>query len=132
MGVRREVFVVEQRISEEEEYDGLDDQCVHFIAVSAGGVVGTARLRFPSSGYAKIERMAVLEPARRQGAGSGLIVCIERELAGQGMYKVVLHAQITAAPFYVACGYVPVGEHFYEAGIEHVRMEKEVGDSSHG
>ncbi len=127
MDVRRTVFVMEQRIDEAEEYDGLDDTCLHFVAVADGKVIGAARLRFPEPGYAKIERMAVLKPFRRCGAGAGILACAEGEVRLKGVSHAVLHAQITAEQFYITCGYHAEGPHFYEAGIEHVKMVKELG-----
>jgi len=122
--VRREVFIIEQEIAPEEEWDGLDDSCLQFVAKSGRKVVGTARLRFPELGHAKVERMAVLKPYRRQGAGAGILGVVEKAVLERGVHEAVLHAQVTAAPFYHACGYRAVGEHFYEAGIEHVKMVK--------
>jgi cystathionine beta-lyase len=127
MAIRRAVFIVEQRIDEAEEYDGLDDASLHFVALSDGKIVGTARVRFPSTEYAKIERMAVLKEFRRCGVGAGILACIEKELKARQVPVVVLHAQITAAPFYKSRGYKPVGAHFYEAGIEHSKMKKKIG-----
>ena len=127
MAVRRVVFTVEQKIDESEEYDGLDDTSLHFVALSNAKVVGTARVRFPSPEYAKIERMAVLREFRHCGVGTGILACVEKELKGRQVLLAVLHAQITAAPFYKSRGYKPVGAHFYEAGIEHYKMEKRIG-----
>jgi predicted GNAT family N-acyltransferase len=122
--VRREVFIVEQEIDEAEEWDGLDDACLHFVAKSGRKVVGTARVRFPELGHAKIERMAVLKPQRRQGIGAGILACLEQTLREKRIDEAVLHAQITAVPFYLSCGYEADGAHFYEANIEHVKMAK--------
>jgi predicted GNAT family N-acyltransferase len=127
MAVRRKVFVIEQKIDEAEEYDGLDDTSLHFVALSDGEVVGTARLRFPSPEYAKIERMAVLKEFRRCGVGTGILARVEKELKGRQVPEAVLHAQITAAPFYKSRGYKQLGAHFYEAGIEHLKMRKKIG-----
>ena len=126
MAVRRVVFVIEQKIDETEEYDGLDDSSLHFVALSDGKVVGTARVRFPSPQCAKIERMAVLKEFRRCGVGTGILNRIEKELKGRRVPVAVLHAQIIAAPFYESQGYKPIGAHFYEAGIEHYKMKKRI------
>jgi cystathionine beta-lyase len=127
MAVRQAVFIAEQKIDEDEEYDGLDDTSLHFVALSDGKVVGTARVRFPSPEYAKIERMAVLREFRRCGVGTGILARIEKELKARRVPVAVLHAQITAAPFYESRGYKSVGAHFYEAGIEHYKMKKKIG-----
>jgi len=122
--VRHEVFIIEQNIAEEEEWDGLDDECLQFVARAGRRIIGTARVRFPSPDYAKIERMAVLKMFRRQGIGAGILDCIERELKGQGVIQTVLHAQLVAVPFYQSCGFIAIGTTFYEAGIEHIKMQK--------
>ena len=124
--VRRAVFIKEQRIAAKEEWDGLDDTALHFIALDGKQIVGAARLRFPSPVYAKIERMAVLKAYRRQGIGRSLLDLIETELKKRHKKKVILHAQVSAIPFYKACGYEEVGEHFKEASIEHVEMQKKL------
>lgn len=122
--VRREVFVYEQNISEDEEYDGLDDSCFHYIAQDSNGIVGTARVRFISPDCIKIERMAVLQAYRRQGIGAGILACIEDEFKRGSVQELMLHAQMVAIPFYKACGFQEVGAKFYEAGIEHIKMQK--------
>jgi predicted GNAT family N-acyltransferase len=123
-GVRQEVFIIEQGIAKQDEYDGLDNSCLQFIARSGRKVIGTARVRFPDPGCAKIERMAVLKTFRRQGIGSGILSCIEEELKRQSVFDLVLHAQLTAVTFYRACGFTAFGDTFYEAGVEHVKMQK--------
>ena len=127
--VRREVFIVEQKIAPEEEWDGLDDTCLHFVAKRGTEVIGTARLRFPEPGNAKIERMAVQIPYRRQGVGAGILAKVEQSLRSSGISEAMLHAQMTAVPFYRSCGYSAVGAHFFEAGIEHVKMVKRLSVS---
>lgn len=122
--VRHQVFIIEQSIAKEEEWDGLDDDCLQFVARSGRDVIGTARVRFPSPEYAKIERMAVLKEFRKQGIGAGILSCIEDELRKQGVNEAILHAQMTAVPFYQSHGFTPVGDTFYEAGIAHIKMQK--------
>ena len=122
--VRREVFVREQNISEDEEYDGLDDSCQQYIAKNSSTVIGTARVRFITPECIKIERMAVLPEYRRQGIGTGIIAYIEEELKQSPATKLVLHAQMGAMPFYKACGFQEVGMTFFEAGIPHIKMQK--------
>lgn len=122
--VRREVFIGEQKIAREKEWDGLEDVCLHFVAKQGKKVIGTARLRLPEPGHAKIERMAVLKPYRRHGVGAGILLLVEQAIKDRGIAEAELHAQITAVPFYLVCGYTEAGAHFYEAGIEHVKMVK--------
>jgi predicted GNAT family N-acyltransferase len=121
MALRQAVFVEEQRIDEQEEYDGLDDSSQQFVVKKAGEVIGTARVRFVTGDCAKIERMAVLKPFRKQGAGKALLTFI---LARVEASQVILHAQWTAVPFYKACGFKEMNGPFVEAGIKHIKMVK--------
>ena len=121
MAVRHNVFVEEQGIDEREEYDGLDDSCLQFVVKAAGEVIGTARVRFVTGDCAKIERMAILKPYRKQGAGKALLTFI---LFHVETSQVILHAQWSAIPFYKACGFEKTNGPFFEAGIKHVKMVK--------
>jgi predicted GNAT family N-acyltransferase len=121
MALRHVVFVEEQSIDEQEEYDGLDDSSLQFVVKKAGQVIGTARVRFVTGDFAKIERMAVLKVFRKQGAGKTLLTFI---LAHVEASQVMLHAQWTAVPFYKACGFKEMNGPFVEAGIKHIKMVK--------
>jgi len=122
--VRRQVFVLEQGISENEEYDSHDREALHIIVQYGDRIVGTARVRFPATGQAKIERMAVLAPFRRKGIGSGIVTYLNTMLRNQQITQVVLHAQYVATAFYRSCGFEEIGSSFWEAGIKHIRMQK--------
>lgn len=128
--VRREVFIYEQNISEDEEYDGLDDTCRHYIAQNGNNVIGTARVRDISQDCMKIERMAVLPTYRRKGVGTGILKVIEEEFKKGPVTELILHAQMDAFLFYKACAFQEVGETFYEAGIEHIKMQKKLAISA--
>lgn len=117
--IRRAVFVLEQQVSEAEEWDGLDASCRHVIALARdGGAIGTGRLLHDG----RIGRMAVLKPWRGRGVGSALLrelVALAREA---GFAETRLHAQTHALAFYRKHGYTPLGEEFMEAGIPHYEM----------
>ncbi|MCA9284898.1 MAG: GNAT family N-acetyltransferase [Phycisphaerales bacterium] len=120
--VRVEVFVDEQGIAREEEFDDADDRCVHVVVRSDGMPVGTGRLDRDG----RIGRIAVLAAHRRRGLGRTVMVALERAAAAQGSERVYLGAQVTAVPFYERLGYRVFGEPFVEAGIPHRLMEKTV------
>lgn len=117
--IRHAVFVEEQSVSAEEEFDGQDEHCLHFLAVNQAGVaLGCARLQ----ANGKVERMAVLEHSRHLGVGRMLLTTIIESATTSGLTDLYLHAQLHAEPFYRRMGFLPEGETFSEANIDHVRM----------
>ena len=123
--VRFTVFVDEQRVPEEIELDERDPLCVHILAYDdRGAPIGTGRLDVDYGG--KIGRVAVLASARRGGVGTALMSRLHELAVESGLRSVWCNAQVTALAFYRGIGYRTVGEHFYEAGIEHVRMERDL------
>lgn len=121
--IRRVVFVEGQGVPESLEIDGLDDQCVHFLARSDERPIGTARLRFVE-GVAKAERVAVLEEHRGAGIGAAVMAAIEETARARGYGELLLHAQQAVIPFYRGLGYREEGELFEEAAIVHRAMRK--------
>ncbi len=120
--IRFAVFVDEQHVPAEIELDDRDVRCIHVLAIDAGRDVGTARIDLEHGG--KIGRLAVLAAARRRGIGTALMQALHTIARRNGLASVWCNAQLAAVPFYETLGYAPVGEHFDEAGIEHVRMER--------
>ena len=120
--IRREVFCVEQGVSEELEIDGRDPECRHYLLRAGGRTIGTARIRPMEPGVAKIERVAILAAHRGRGLGFALMRHVLREL---GRDRAVLHAQAHSESFYRALGFTTEGEPFEEAGIQHVRMTRD-------
>ncbi len=117
--IRRAVFVVEQRVPEEEEWDDRDAVSRHVIALAAdGSAIGTGRL-LPNG---HIGRMAVIRPWRERGVGSALLTTLIAMAREAGFVETQLHAQTHALAFYRKHGYTPFGDEFTEAGIPHVAM----------
>ena len=117
--VREAVFIREQRVPVELEWDGYDAHCVHMLAVdAAGNAIGTARLLADG----KIGRMAVLREWRGRGVGSGLLLQLLKEARKQRLQELALHAQVYANEFYRKFGFEIMGDEFVEAGIPHVKM----------
>jgi predicted GNAT family N-acyltransferase len=117
--IRREVFVIEQMVSETEEYD-QEDISTHFIAMYDGLPVGTARYRTTPNGI-KLERFAILKSFRSRGVGSAILQHMLNELSTfEGL--IYLHAQLTAMGLYSKFGFEAIGEQFDEAGIQHYKM----------
>ncbi|MGI5399625.1 GNAT family N-acetyltransferase [Streptomyces sp. CA-135486] len=135
--VRKEVFVVEQRVPAEIEYDAFDEvdaDTVHVLAVGADGLpLGTGRLLYgpaaadrtggdPSVG--SLGRLAVSRAARGLGVGAALVRAIEEAARERGLAAVDLHAQTHATEFYERLGYAAYGAEFLDAGIGHRAMRR--------
>ncbi len=119
--IRGLVFVVEQEIDWEIEFDGLDDICVLFTAYVDDKPVGAARLY-----KNKIGRVATLKEYRKQGIATLLMEKIEDYAAENKMPVLILNAQIQVRDFYLHLGYIPEGEIFQEADIDHIKRTKEI------
>lgn len=122
--VRRTVFVEEQGVDEELEYDDHDETAVHFVAYDGSEPIGAARLREYENGVGKVERVAVLESRREEGVGRALMETLEERADALGFATLKLHSQTRAAEFYRGLGYEQRGDEFEEAGIPHVEMRK--------
>ena len=122
--LRKAVFVDEQQIDAALEFDGLDEEARHYIALHNGKAVGTGRVRLLGSD-AKVERFAVLAEARKLGVGRAVMQAILNDLAQEaGLTRFVLSAQDHAIPFYEKLGFVCITDWYEEAGIPHRKMEK--------
>ncbi|MEA2246280.1 MAG: hypothetical protein QOH46_809 [Solirubrobacteraceae bacterium] len=125
LALRHEVFVVEQRVPREEEYDGADEQALHLVALEAGQVVGTCRL-IVDRDTVTIGRVAVAAAARRRGLASRLLAEAEEHTRALGARRIALAAQTGALALYEQAGYTAYGERFLDAGIDHLMMEKDI------
>ncbi|MGW1723721.1 GNAT family N-acetyltransferase [Streptomyces sp. NPDC002306] len=134
--VRKEVFVVEQGVPEDIEYDAYDAVALHVLAIGDDGVpLGTGRLLFGEEAAAKtggdlsvgsLGRLAVARAARGLGVGAALVRGIEEAARARGLAAVDLHAQTHALGFYERLGYVAYGPEFPDAGIPHRAMRRAV------
>lgn len=123
--LRRAVFIEEQRIPAELEWDEHDPSAVHAVARNRlGQVIGTGRLVSEAPGLARIGRMAVHRTLRSGGHGEAVLRALEAAAAARGDTQVMLHAQRSAERFYARLGYTPHGEPFEEAGIAHLEMRR--------
>ncbi|MEV5880172.1 GNAT family N-acetyltransferase [Streptomyces sp. NPDC052101] len=132
--VRKEVFVREQGVAEDIEYDACDAIAVHVLAVREDGVpLGTGRLLHGEAAAAKtggdasvgsLGRLAVSREARGLGVGVALVRAIEDAARARGLTAVDLHAQTHALGFYERLGYAPYGPEFPDAGIAHRAMRR--------
>ena len=120
--IRRHIFIEEQNVPEELEWDEHDDSSTHFFVTSGHQVIAVARLK-PDG---QIGRMGVLPEYRRQGIGSKLLDFVLRLAASKNLARVYLHAQAQAISFYEKHGFIAQGDIFYEANIAHREMLKKI------
>ncbi|MEU1486827.1 GNAT family N-acetyltransferase [Streptomyces sp. NPDC005752] len=132
--VRKEVFVGEQQVPEEIEYDTHDATAVHVLAVTAdGSALGTGRLLHGEAAadrtggdttVGSLGRLAVTREARGLGVGAALVRAIEDEARALGLASVDLHAQTHALGFYERLGYRAYGPEFSDADMPHRAMRR--------
>jgi predicted GNAT family N-acyltransferase len=123
--VRKTVFVDEQDVPLDEEIDAYEDEAEHFVMYHEGSPIAAGRFRFVD-GYGKVERICVLQEARKTGAGKAIMNAIEKYAREKDIHKLKLNAQTHAIPFYAGLGYEIVSEEFMDAGIPHKTMVKEL------
>lgn len=119
--IRGEVFIIEQAVPWEEEFDDADKTADLFNAYVQEDAVGTARLVGQ-----KVGRVALLKPYRSKGIGKHLMYEVEKHAADKGIETLQLAAQTAVLSFYEACGYRAYGETFLDANIPHRMMEKRI------
>lgn len=121
--IRQAVFVAEQGIAADLEWDGADPACLHAVAYNRlGQALGTGRLLEHVPGTAKVGRMAVLPAARGTQVGQQVLDALMSAGRQQGYRQVLLHAQASAIGFYRRAGFTARGAAFEEAGITHQEM----------
>jgi predicted GNAT family N-acyltransferase len=122
--VRRAVFIEEQKVPEDLEWDEADEHAYHVLATSgAGNPIGTGRLKHGC----QIGRMAVLKEWRGRGIGAAILEALIALARKEGCVEVQLNAQTHALGFYGRYGFTASGEEFDEAGIAHRRMSLSLG-----
>lgn len=126
--IRKEVFVEEQGVpveAEFDEFDTLNGQCEHILVYYNEHPVGTGRVRVVD-GVGKLERICILAPYRKFGLGKVIIKALEEIAKEKGISRVKLHGQTQAEGFYEKLGYQASSDVFMEEGIPHVLMVKEL------
>ena len=123
--LRVEIFVMEQNGPHDEEPDVHDKESAFVVAKADGTIIGTARFRNVGD-TVKIERIAVKKEYRGRGIGRRLVDYAIEHIEREGPKVIFLHAQTAAEDFYQKLGFHPVGDRFVEAGIEHIKMVREV------
>jgi len=124
--IRRKVFIEEQNVPEELEWDEFDEISQHILALdNSGNPIGTGRIK-PDG---QIGRMAVLKDWRNKGVGKSILDELLKIATQLNQHEIYLHAQLTAIEFYEKSGFRINSSEFMDAGIPHKIMIKRMGDS---
>ncbi|HEY9066681.1 MAG TPA: YbgC/FadM family acyl-CoA thioesterase [Burkholderiaceae bacterium] len=125
--VREQVFIAEQKIPLELEWDDADRDAIHVVAFNRFDMpLATGRLLLPQQAMepARIGRVAVSRVLRNGGVGRQVLDALIDAARSRGVRELALHAQVSAQRFYERAGFVPHGEVFSEAGIAHIEMRR--------
>lgn len=118
--IRLKVFVEEQQVPIDQEWEGNDD-IYHYVLALDNTNQAIATGRIGADGH--IGRMAVLKPWRNNGVGRAMIKALVNYAQKQNLNRVVLNAQSSAIAFYEKQGFVIISDEFMDAGIPHKTME---------
>ena len=127
--IRELVFIKEQGVPKELEIDEHDPSAIHVLAQYDGQCIGTARLVSLGNNKAQIGRMAVLADYRGRSVGKTIMDQLLLMAKSKGIDAFILHAQLSAIPFYEKLGFIAQGPIYDEAGIPHRNMMLNVPNS---
>ncbi|VVO32985.1 Acetyltransferase [Pseudomonas fluorescens] len=119
--IRDAVFIAEQSVPPELEWDSEDMDAVHFLASEGDYPIGTARLLQDG----EIGRLSVLKDWRGLKVGEALLTAAINDAEKRGLKEQKLSAQVQAIAFYERFGFTVVSDEFLEAGLPHVNMVRQ-------
>lgn len=125
--IRKQVFIIEQNIPEEEEWDDQDMISDHFVVYDQDQPIATARLLQNNS----VGRVAVLKAYRGQGIGRMIMLEIIRQAHQQDRTFLQLSSQVHAISFYEKLGFSIQGDAYDECGIPHIKMQLVIETKKH-
>ena len=120
--IREKVFIEEQKVTSQLEWDGLDEEAIHFLVYQDEKAIGCARALVIEN-HMQLGRMAVLKEYRNQGIGSALIEKGMITAKLNQLSKILISAQCHAIDFYKKFGFEVTSEVYLDAGISHQDME---------
>ena len=126
MQIRTDVFIDEQHVEPDFEWDELDLNAVHLLAQIDNKAVACLRI----IDYKKIGRMAVLKPWRVLGIGKVLLVKAIEICNQQGSQQIILSAQSHAVGFYTKAGFEVISDEYCDVNIPHVDMQLTIDNKS--
>lgn len=132
LSIRKEVFIIEQQVPKDIEYEINENERIHCCLYLGNELIAYGRIVLPYEHARKalnikcvrVGRVCVRKKYRYQGYGRKIMNFIESNLKKWGISKIEVHAQLQAKEFYLSLGYLINGDIFSEAGIEHIEMYK--------
>lgn len=122
MRIREAVFINEQHVPPEQEWDDLDSNATHFLAIDGNYPMGTARLTMEDEDCARVSRVSVLKDWRGLQVGDQLLTAVIEEAKKLHVKCIILTAQKHAFSFYARFGFEQISDEFLEVGIPHIDM----------
>ena len=122
LALRREVFVHEQHVPPQDEFDSYDLTATHVVAVSDGNVVGCLRIIFLDE-HVKFGRVVVAASARGKGIASSMMRVAMEFASSRGETRFYLTAQTDKLALYEKLGFSAFGEEFEDGGMPHLAMK---------
>jgi len=118
-GIREKVFIQEQNVPPELEWDGKDESSQHVLALAENGeAAGCGRMT--SDGH--IGRIAVLAAWRSKRVATAILELLVDHARAQGHTQVDLNSQVQVIALYEKSGFTAIGEVFMDANIPHRKM----------
>jgi len=103
--IRNQVFVIEQGIPIELDFDGLDEQSYHALVTDNNSLVGTARLTIVDDKNAVMARVAVLKEYRGSGIATKLINALLSHAREINIDSIEIHAHEHLRGYYENFGF---------------------------
>ena len=119
--IREKVFIQEQKVTPELEWDGMDEKAIHFLVFNDKAAIGCARA-IVIKDHMQLGRMAVLKEYRGQGIGSALIEKAMTTAKLNQLSAIYISAQCHAIDFYKKFGFEVTSDIYLDAEIPHRDM----------
>ena len=122
--IREKVFIQEQKVTPQLEWDGMDEKAIHFLVFNDKAAIGCARA-IVIKDHMQLGRMAVLKEYRGQGIGSALLEKAMTIAKLNQLSAIYISAQCHAIDFYKKFGFEVTSEIYLDAEIPHRDMKLE-------
>jgi predicted GNAT family N-acyltransferase len=119
--IREKVFIQEQKVMPELEWDGMDEKAIHFLVFNDNAAIGCARA-IVIKDHMQLGRMAVLKEYRGQGIGSALLEKAMTIAKLNQLSVIYISAQCHAIDFYKKFGFEVKSDIYLDAEIPHRDM----------